>query len=92
MNNYILFDKILKCSVVEDRSKYNLIFKKWKKKFTYSDKYKNYLVEKNKDKSTNELKTYVTMLLEKEEAKRQKLKELGITYDYPGFVIIVLIF
>jgi hypothetical protein len=48
MNNYILFDKILKCVVVEDTSKYNLLFKKWKKKFVFADKYKKYLLEKNK--------------------------------------------
>ncbi len=48
MNNYILFDKILKCSVVEDTSKYNQLFKKWKKKFVFNNKYQKYLLEKNK--------------------------------------------
>ena len=31
MNNYILFEKILKCNFVEDKSKYDRIFLKWKK-------------------------------------------------------------
>jgi hypothetical protein len=48
MNNYLLFDRILKCSVVEDTSKYNLIFKRWKRKFVFNDKYKKYLLHKNK--------------------------------------------
>jgi nucleolar protein 15 len=86
MNNYILFDKILKCSVVEDTSKYALLFKKWKKKFVFADKYKKYLLEKNKPKSKEEMKEYVTSLLKKEEEKRKKLEEMGIAYDFPGFV------
>ena len=32
------------------------------------------------------MKSYVTMILEKETAKKLRLKELGIDYDYPGFV------
>ena len=31
MNNYILFEKILKCNFVEDKSKYDRLFLKWKK-------------------------------------------------------------
>ncbi len=48
MNNYILFDRILKCSLVEDTSKYSKLFKHWKKKFVVENKYKKYLLEKNK--------------------------------------------
>jgi nucleolar protein 15 len=86
MNNYILFDKVLKCSMVEDASKHNLIFKRWKRKFKFHNKYENYLQEKNKFKTNEEMKDHVKMLLEKEELKRKKLTDLGITYDFPGFV------
>ncbi len=48
MNNYILFDKSLKCSVVTDTSRYNLLFKKCKKKFQFHNKYNQYIFEKNK--------------------------------------------
>lgn len=88
MNNYILFDKVLKCSMVEDVSKHNLIFKRWKRKFKFHNKYENYLQEKNKFKTNEEMKDHVKMLLEKEELKRKKLTDLGITYDFPGFVIL----
>lgn len=99
MNNYILFDKVLKCSLVEDTSKHNLLFKKWKKKFKFSDKYQKYVQEKNKvyfinkfqPKSKEELKERVKLLLEKEELKRKKLEEMGIKYDFPGFVYILLL-
>jgi nucleolar protein 15 len=86
MNNYILFEKVLKCSVIEEASRYNLIFKKWKRKFKYNNKYEKYLKEKNKVKSNEELRDLVKLLLEKEEQKKNKLKEMGIKYDYPGFV------
>jgi nucleolar protein 15 len=87
MNNYILFDKILKCSVVEDSSKYDLIFKRWKRKFKFFDKYQNYIQEKNKMKSNEEVFKNIQLLLEKEENKRKKLAEMGLVYNFPGFVI-----
>ena len=86
MNNYILFDKVLKCHIVEDTAKHNLIFKRWKRKFKFHNKYQNYVQEKNKFKSKEEMKEQVKIMLEREEAKRKKLSELGITYEFPGFV------
>jgi nucleolar protein 15 len=86
MNNYILFDKILKCSLVEDTSKYDLIFKRWKRKFKFFDKYQNYVQEKNKIKPKEEIKQNIQMMLEKEELKRKKLADLGLDYEFPGFV------
>lgn len=86
MNNYILFDKILKCSFVEDSTKYELIFKRWKRKFKFFDKYQNYVQEKNKIKPKEEIKQNIQMMLEKEEAKRKKLAELGLDYEFPGYV------
>lgn len=87
MNNYILFDKILKCSVVEDTHKYELIFKRWKRKFKFVDKYQNFVQEKNKVKPKEEIKQNIQLMLDKEEQKRKKLVELGIDYEFPGFVI-----
>jgi nucleolar protein 15 len=86
MNNYILFDKILKCSLVEESHKHDLIFKRWKRKFKFFDKYQNYVQEKNKVKPKEEIKVNIQMMLDKEEQKRKKLAELGIDYNFPGFV------
>ena len=33
MNNYLLFDRILKCNFIEEKSKYDKIFRKCKKKY-----------------------------------------------------------
>jgi len=89
MNNYILFDRVLKCAVVEDTSKYNVIFMKCKRKFKFFDKYQNYVQQKNKLKTHDETKKHITQLLEKEEVKRKKLAEMGIKFDFPGFADIV---
>ena len=77
--------------MVEEASKHNLIFKNWKRKFKYNNKYQSYLVEKNKIKSKEELKESIKLLLEKEEQKRKKMAEMGIKYDYPGYVKLLFI-
>ena len=87
MNNYILFDKILKCSLVQETHKHDLIFKRWKRKFKFFDKYQNFVQEKNKVKPQEEIKINIQTMLDKEEQKRKKLTELGIEYNFPGFVI-----
>jgi len=38
------------------------------------------------------LKDQVQTLLEKEDKKREKIAELGINYDFPGYVKIYIIF
>lgn len=86
MNNFILFDRILKCSVVEDTKKYSLLFLKSKKKFKFCNKYKLYVEKKNKEKSPEQIKSHIEFLLNKEEEKRKKLKGLKIKYDFPGYV------
>lgn len=89
MNNYILFDKILKCSVITDRSRYNSIFKRWKRQFKFFNKYKAFVEKRNKVKTPEEIKERMRDYLEKEEGKRMKLKELGINYDFPGFKALI---
>ena len=89
MNNYILFEKILKCSFVEDKSKYDRIFLKWKKKFEFKQKYKEHCEKLNKKKSNEEIKRLVQGLLDREERRREKLEEMGIDYKYKGFKEIV---
>jgi len=85
MNNFILFDRILKCSIVEDTKKYRLLFLKSKRKFKFCNKYKNFVEKRNKEKSPEETKGYVQFLLEKEEERRKKLKAKNIKYDFPGY-------
>lgn len=48
MNNYVLFEKVLQCEIINDQSRYNNIFKKYKKKFEFVDKYKDFVSKQNK--------------------------------------------
>lgn len=82
MNNYILFEKILKCQVIEDSSRFN---GNWRNHYKYLNKYKVFVEKRNSKKTVSELKERVNLYLKKEEDKRKKLEELGIKYDFPGF-------
>ena len=89
MNNYILFEKILKCSFVEDKKKYDRIFLKWKKKFEFEERYKKHCEKLSKPKSKAQIKEMIQGLLDREEQRREKMKDLGIKYEYKGFKEIV---
>ena len=71
MNNYILFEKILKCSFVEDKKKYDRIFLKWKKKFEFKERYKIHCEKLAKKKSKEEIKEMIQGLLDREEKRRE---------------------
>lgn len=90
MNNYLLFDKILQCNVVEDKSKYDRIFLKWKKKFKFNDKRKERLIKQQKHpKTKEEVKAKIQIMLDREEKRKEKFKELGIDYSFDGFKEII---
>ena len=89
MNNYILFDRILKCNVIEDKSKYDNMFKNAKKKFVFNDKYKKLIERQEKEQSKEEIKIQIDTLLKREEIKREKMKEEGFNINFPGYKSIV---
>ena len=89
MNNYILFERILKCNFIEDKSRYDIIFLKSKKKFQFKDRYKEQCEKFNKKKTNEEIKMLIQGLLDREEKRREKLEELGIDYEFKGFKEIV---
>ena len=89
MNNYILFEKILKCEFVEDKKKYDRIFLKWKKKFEFEERYKKHCEKLSKPKSKAQIKEMIQGLLDREEQRREKMKDFGIKYEYKGFKEIV---
>ncbi len=89
MNNYILFDRILKCNVIEEKNKYDKIFKNAKKKFEFNDKYKKLLDKQDKEQSKEEIKKKINLLLEREEIKRKKMKDEGLNINFPGYKNII---
>lgn len=82
MNGYMLYGKKLNCKVIEDDEG----IKVKTKKFKYIPYNKIFITQKNKEKEAKEIKKEVKSLLKHEEKRRQKIKELGINYDFPGFV------
>lgn len=84
MNNFILFDRILKCEVISDRTKYNSIFKRWKRQFKFHDRYKAFVEKRNKVRTKEEITVSLKLAIEKEDKKREELKKMGIVYDFPG--------
>ena len=89
MNNYILFDRILTCNVIDEKNKYDKIFKNAKKKFEFNDKYKKLLDKQDKEQSKEEIKKKINLLLEREEIKRKKMKEEGLNINFPGYKNII---
>jgi len=45
----------------------------------------------NKERNAEQHKKVINKLIKKENNKRAKLKELGITYDFPGYVVLDLL-
>lgn len=56
------------------------------KKKSFVDWSKQFREKVNVDKTPEDLSKHVEGLLAKETEKREKLKEKGIDYDFPGFV------
>jgi nucleolar protein 15 len=84
MDNYLLSNHVLKCSVVE--KVHEDLFKGAGKKFKKIPQNKLQRLRRDKERTKEEQEVYEKGLLEKDEKKRQELKELGIDYDFPGHV------
>jgi nucleolar protein 15 len=85
MNGYFLLEKRLVCHVLPEDKVYDLMFKRSKKvvsKKMMQDKARE---EVNRRKTPEVMRGITAKLIEREEAKRRKLVELGIDYDFPGY-------
>ena len=87
MNGYFLLEKRLVCHVLPQDKVYDLMFKRPKKIMTKKDMQDKAREECNKRKTPEVMKGITAKLIEREEAKRKKLKELGIDYDFPGYAV-----
>jgi nucleolar protein 15 len=76
-NNYILHDRLLKCRVVEPSSLTWKILKPFKIKPKQIVK---------QPRTQREIGKRVKGLLRRESKRRKRLKDLGIDYDFPGYV------
>lgn len=90
MNGYIMFGRQLDCHVVErpHRETFKGGNREWKFVPTQV-KFRN--TKNNKEKTDEQMAARVRGLLEKERERRNRLKELGIEYEFSGYVRIILL-
>ena len=85
MNNYLLFGHQLKCKALEASQIHPAMFVGANKKFKDIPWQKISKEKHNADKSVGQIKVVQKKLLKNESAKRAKLAELGIDYEFPGY-------
>ncbi|OCF75215.1 hypothetical protein I204_04068 [Kwoniella mangroviensis CBS 8886] len=86
MNNYLLMGHLLKCEVIPEDKVHEKLWVGANKKFR---KIPTARVEKQKhekDRTDGEKEKANKKLVKKEEARKRKIKDSGIEYDYPGHV------
>ena len=88
MNGYIMFGRQLDCHLVDKPHKD--IFKNGNRKWQFVPTQVKFRNEKNRERTDEEKAARVKGLLEKEKEKRIRLKELGIEYEFSGYVILSL--
>ncbi|KAG9349098.1 hypothetical protein JZ751_029418 [Albula glossodonta] len=83
MNNYLMGERLIKCSLLPPEKVHSQLFKGSQKIFAKPSlpAVKRY----NKKRTPEKVKRMTSRLLEKEAKLRKKLAEKGIDYDFPGF-------
>merc|ERR1711977_172481 len=85
MNNYMMFDKLLKSQFVPQEKLHPAIWKGANKKFVWLNRAACQRNNHNKMRSKEELKKTSVKLLKKDQKRRSKFAQLGIKYDFAGY-------
>jgi len=85
MHKYRLYGHSLQCKVIPKDKIHPRMFIGAGKPFRVIPWKRIALQEHNKPKTPQEVEMLAERLVKKETAKRRKLQELGIDYDFPGF-------
>jgi nucleolar protein 15 len=83
MHKYIMFGKQIECHIVDQPHKDT--FKNGNRDWKFIPRQLVFRNNKNQPKSADDKKARVAGLLNKEKEKRDRLKELGISYDFAGY-------
>ncbi|XP_020601565.1 MKI67 FHA domain-interacting nucleolar phosphoprotein-like [Orbicella faveolata] len=86
MHNYMMFGRLLKCKVIPNDRVHPRLWKGSNRKFRFIPRQQNEIKKQNKPKTHEEHQKQVSNILKKEQKKRKKMKDLGIEYDFPGYV------
>ena len=84
MNGYIMFGRQLECHTVA--APHRETFKNGNRDWKFIPTQVKFRNEKNREKTDVEKAARVKGLLEKEKERRTRLKELGINYEFSGYV------
>ena len=85
MSNYLILGKFLVCHALEEGRVNPFRHRHMLEKTKYINWKRIFVLQKNRERTPEELKKEVAQLLEHEEQKRAKLREAGIGYEFPGF-------
>lgn len=85
MNNYLMFDRLLKCQYVESTALHPDIWKGCNKKFIWVNRVKRHKKQFNRSRSEDQLKKVAKKLIAKDNRRRKVIMENGIEYEFPGF-------
>jgi len=85
MDNYIMYGRMLKCKVIPPEKVHPKMFKGAKRIYFPRRLRHTHKKMHNKPKTPESSKTNIDRLIKKENKKREKLKLLGIEYDFPGY-------
>ena len=86
MNNYLMFNKLLKCHVVpQEKLHSTATSRRPKVLLTPKQRQLRELRRHNKAKTASRRQKQLHRLLSCEQKKRAKLQALGLDYDFPGY-------
>ncbi|XP_057293544.1 MKI67 FHA domain-interacting nucleolar phosphoprotein-like [Hydractinia symbiolongicarpus] len=85
MNNYLMFDRLLKCQFVPESSLHPDLWKGANKKFVWLNRRLKEKIRHNKLRSKDELKKTADRLIKKDNKRRKTFLDLGIQYEFPGY-------
>lgn len=85
MNNYLMFDRLLKCQFIPEEKLHPAIWKGANKRFSWGNPAFKEKAIHNKVRTKKELLKSAKRLVSREKSKRKRLVELGIDYEFPGY-------
>ncbi|XP_065666605.1 MKI67 FHA domain-interacting nucleolar phosphoprotein-like isoform X2 [Hydra vulgaris] len=85
MNNYLMFNKLLKCQFVPNEKLHPKVWKGCNKKFVWINKAKLARQVHNKRKTKEASQKAFERLNKRDKKKREKLLACGIKFEFPGY-------
>ncbi|KAJ2857112.1 nucleolar protein [Coemansia erecta] len=85
MNNYLLFDRLLKCVFIPPHKVHPGTFTHKVFKINRDTRFKEQIAIRNKERTPEEEKAHVEKAIKRENKLRRKLAKAGIDYDFPGY-------